>query len=70
MDGEELVVSLVTRVGRGLWVTFTKECTLYLYHLDSLQRLQEINLFRVIRDFVQSKFAFYIVHRDLKFSIK
>ena len=59
LDGEELVVSLVTRVGRGLWVTFVQKCTLNLYHLDTLVRLQEINLSRIIRDFVQSKFMIY-----------
>nr|XP_026690271.1 rho guanine nucleotide exchange factor 10-like protein [Ciona intestinalis] len=52
-DGEQLVVNLVTRVGSGLWVTFCEECNLNLYHLDSLERLQEINLSRVIRDFTQ-----------------
>ena len=55
LDGENLVVNLVTRVGSGLWVAFCDECNLNLYHLESLDRLQEINLTRVIRDFVLSK---------------
>ncbi|CAK8688139.1 unnamed protein product [Clavelina lepadiformis] len=54
LDGENLVVNLVTRVGSGLWVAFCDECNLNLYHLESLDRLQEINLSRVIRDFVLS----------------
>merc|ERR1719427_1884059 len=34
-------VKLVTRVGSGLWVAFDQECTLNLYYLGTLSRLQE-----------------------------
>nr|CAB3222855.1 rho guanine nucleotide exchange factor 10-like [Phallusia mammillata] len=53
LKGESLVVNLVTRVGHGLWVNFRDKCTLFLYHLDSLERLQDMNLAGVIKDFVQ-----------------
>ena len=46
-------MKLVTRVGSGLWVAFDGECTLNLYYLETLMRLQEVNLSRIIRDFVQ-----------------
>jgi len=51
-DGSK-VVHLVTRVGNGVWVTYNGECSLHLFHLETLMRLQEIDLSRIIRDFKQ-----------------
>jgi len=45
-------VKLVTRVGCGLWLAFHGEAILNLYYLETLSRLQELNLSRIIRDFV------------------
>ena len=50
---DDKIVHLVTRVGNGVWVTYNEECSLHLFHLETLMRLQEIDLSRIIRDFKQ-----------------
>lgn len=75
LQGESRVVKLVTRVGNGLWVNFNEECVLFLYHLASLERLQEVNLSRAVRDFVQGTRCVYYstsfgLERDFHFDVQ
>ena len=46
------VVTCVARVGSGLWVAFEGKCTISLYYLHTLTKLQEVNLARNVQDFV------------------
>ncbi|PIO29313.1 hypothetical protein AB205_0105850 [Aquarana catesbeiana] len=58
---EGMVISHMAVAGVGIWIAFTSGSTLRLFHTETFEHLQDINIATPVHNMLSGSFYFYLM---------